>query len=106
MREFNALELSTYLHSCETTPLLLDVRQPWEFDVCKIDNSVLLPMAQVPERISSLDATREIVVICHHGIRSRRVGHFLKQSGFDKIINLSGGVDQWAKTVDNKMSTY
>jgi rhodanese-related sulfurtransferase len=106
MRELSALELNTYLRSCESSPLLLDVRQPWEFDVCKIDNSVLLPMAQVPERIETLDSTREIVVICHHGIRSRKVGHFLKQSGFDKIINLSGGVDQWAKTVDQKMSTY
>ena len=106
MRELSALELKAYLQSCETAPFLLDVRQPWEFDVCKIDNSVLLPMAQVADNIAALDAARETVVICHHGIRSRKVGHFLKQSGFDKVINLSGGVAQWAKTVDQNMPTY
>jgi rhodanese-related sulfurtransferase len=106
MREFNASELKTYLQSCEATPLLLDVRQPWEFEVCKIEDSILMPMAQVPDNISSLDPTRETVVICHHGIRSRRVGQYLKQAGFDNVINLSGGVAQWAKTVDQDMPTY
>jgi len=106
MRELSALELKTYLQSCETSPLLLDVRQSWEYDICKIDNSILMPMTQIPDNINSLDNTRETVVICHHGIRSRRVGKFLQQSGFDKVINLSGGVAQWAKTVDQKMPTY
>jgi rhodanese-related sulfurtransferase len=106
MRELNASELKAYLQSCESTPLLLDVRQPWEFELCKIEDSILMPMAQVPDNIDSLDPTRETVVICHHGIRSRRVGQYLKQAGFDNIINLSGGVAQWAKTVDQNMPTY
>ena len=106
MRELSASELKVYLQSCESTPLLLDVRQPWEFEVCKIDDSVLMPMAQIPNNISSLDPERETVVICHHGIRSRRVGQYLQQAGFGNIINLSGGVAQWAKTVDQNMPTY
>ena len=106
MRELSALELQAHLENCETQPLLLDVRQPWEVDVCKIENSVLIPMSQVPAKIDSLDAEREIVVICHHGIRSRSVGRYLEHAGFSNIINLSGGVDQWAKTVDQQMATY
>jgi rhodanese-related sulfurtransferase len=106
MREFSALELDAYLQSSAETPLLLDVRQPWEFDICRIDNSELIPMAQIPDRISSLDPTRETVVICRHGVRSRRVGLYLEQSGFSNVINLSGGVAQWAQTVDPQMPTY
>ncbi len=106
MREFSALQLQTHLENCEIQPLLLDVRQPWELDVCKIENSVLIPMSQIPTKIDSLDAVREIVVICHHGIRSRSVGRYLEHAGFSNIINLSGGVDQWAKTVDKLMATY
>jgi rhodanese-related sulfurtransferase len=106
MRELSALELKAYLDSCENQPLLLDVRQPWEFDVCKIKNSILVPMSQIPAEIETLDLTRETVIICHHGIRSRSVGRYLEQAGFNNIINLSGGVAQWAKTVDSGMATY
>ena len=106
MREFSAEQLKTYLDTCEKQPFLLDVRQPWEFDVCKIENSVLVPMSTIPAEIESLDSDRETVVICHHGIRSRSVGRYLEQAGFNNIINLSGGMAQWAKTVDTQMATY
>ncbi len=106
MREYSALQLKAYLDSCEQQPLLLDVRQPWEFDVCKIEDSTLIPMSQISAEIEKLDLTRETVIICHHGIRSRSVGRFLEQSGFSNIINLSGGVAQWAETVDNQMAKY
>ena len=111
MREYNAQKLKAHLETSQLEsgneqPLLLDVRQPWEFDICKIADSVLIPMAQIPVEIDRLDATREIIVICHHGIRSRSVARYLERAGFDNIINLSGGVDEWAKTVDNQMATY
>lgn len=106
MRELGALELQAYLKNCEAQPLLLDVRQPWELDICKIESCVFIPMSQIPTKVDSLDAERETVVICHHGIRSRSVGRYLEHAGFSNIINLSGGVDQWAKTVDKQMATY
>jgi rhodanese-related sulfurtransferase len=106
MLELSAQELKAYLETCDEQPLLLDVRQPWEFDVCKIANSKLLPMSQITTEFSSLDSDRETVVICHHGIRSRRVGRYLEAAGFSNIINLSGGVAQWANTVDKQMDTY
>jgi len=111
MRELNAQQLKAHLETCQNetgkqAPLLLDVRQPWEYDVCNIGNSLLVPMSQIPAKVESLDPAHETIVICHHGIRSRSVGRYLEQKGFNNIINLSGGVDQWAKTVDHKMATY
>ena len=106
MREFNAAQLKQYLDTCDEQPLLLDVRQPWEYEICKIENSILIPMGQIPAELASLDQDRETVVICHHGIRSRRVGLYLEHAGFNNIINLSGGVKQWAMMVDLQMPTY
>jgi len=87
-------------------PLLLDVREPWEFQICRIDGSVSMPMNTVPERLSELDADWPIVCICHHGVRSMDVGLFLKRNGFSRVINLSGGVHAWATQVDAQMPTY
>lgn len=104
MRELDAAELEQYLES--NKPFLLDVRQPWEYDVCRLENSTLIPMGRIPSEIDMLDKDRETVVICHHGIRSRQVGYFLEQAGFSNIINLKGGVNGWAHLVDNTMATY
>ncbi len=106
MREFSATELHAYLESAPEQPLLLDVREPWEFDKARIEGSTLVPMRSVPAQLQGLDPDREIVVICHHGIRSRMVGRFLESQGFSNIINLSGGVASWASDVDRKMATY
>ena len=106
MRELEAVELKDYLESADVKPFLLDVRQPWEFDICKLDDSVLIPMSTIPANLDQLDKDQETVVICHHGVRSRRVAYYLEQAGFSNIINLKNGVDGWAKTVDTKMATY
>lgn len=111
MRELNAQQLQAHLEACQLDtekpqPLLLDVRQDWEFDICKIKNSILIPMSQIQAEIDSLDSDRETVIICHHGIRSRNVGRYLEQMGFTRLINLSGGIAQWAQTVDKHMPTY
>jgi rhodanese-related sulfurtransferase len=106
MREMPAEQLKQYLDNCSEPPLLLDVRQPWEFDVCKLEGSTLLPMSQIPSALQDLDPDRETVVICHHGIRSRSVARYLEHAGFSNVINLSDGVDGWAKSVDKTMATY
>lgn len=89
-------------------PLLLDVREPWEFQHCHIDGSVLIPMGTVPARLAELESCREtdIVVICHHGGRSAQVGYFLEHQGFSRVINLAGGVAGWAASVDPRMPQY
>lgn len=106
MREFSASQLSGYLSETDSDPLLLDVREPWEFGICHIAGSQLIPMGQIPTSLGGLDGGRETVVICHHGIRSRQVAMFLEYQGFANVINLSGGVDAWARDVDRGMATY
>ena len=106
MREFSATELRGYLKTAPAGPLLLDVREPWEFDKARIEGSVLAPMRTIPERLQDCNPEQEIVVICHHGIRSRMVGLYLENHGFSNIINLTGGVEAWAREVDPDMETY
>ena len=100
----SATQLATHLQTA--TPLLLDVREPWEFDICHIDGSINMPMAQVPQRLDELPADDEIIVICHHGIRSQQVIWFLRQQALESLVNLDGGVDAWARTVDTDMPVY
>ena len=105
-KEMSAVDLHAYLQNLTVKPLLIDVREPWEYQTCHIDNSVLIPMRQIPTALNELDPDRETVVICHHGIRSRSVSSFLSNNDFTQVINLSGGIDEWAKTVDNSMPLY
>jgi rhodanese-related sulfurtransferase len=105
MRHFRPIELKNYLDN-EKQPLLLDVREPWEFEICQIEGSRLIPMRQIPQQAAALDPNQEIVLICHHGIRSRQVGYFLENTGFTNLINLTGGVEAWAREVEPNMPTY
>jgi rhodanese-related sulfurtransferase len=87
-------------------PLLLDVREPWEYQTCRIEPSLLMPMASVPARQEELDPERPLVCICHHGARSMQVAAFLERAGFGQVINLTGGIHGWALQVDPTMPTY
>jgi rhodanese-related sulfurtransferase len=106
MREMTPDECKAYLETAPVRPLLLDVREPWEFNIVHLEDSLLMPMRQVPVEADSLDADREIIVICHHGIRSRQVALFLKARGFSNVINLRGGIDAWARHTDTSLPTY
>lgn len=104
MRHFSPSQLEEHLKA--HSPVLLDVREPWEFAICHLENSRLLPMRTIPHEITSLDRESETVVICHHGIRSRTVCEFLQHSGFADMINLDGGLDAWARQVNPSMAVY
>jgi rhodanese-related sulfurtransferase len=107
MRQISARQLSDRLNdNSRDEPILLDVREPWEFDVCRISGSKHIPMRTVPARITELDPEREVIVICHHGARSYQVGIFLERQGFSDVLNLSGGVAAWAHEVDPTMRQY
>jgi rhodanese-related sulfurtransferase len=106
MREFSPTQLRDHLQHADTDPLLLDVREPWEYRICHIEGSQLIPMGQLVNALGSLDPERETVVICHHGIRSRQVARYLDYQGFSNVINLNGGVEAWARDVDHGMATY
>jgi rhodanese-related sulfurtransferase len=87
-------------------PLLLDVREPWEFTTCRIDASQSMPMNEVPARLDELDLDAPIVCICHHGARSMQVAGFLAAHGATNVHNLTGGVAAWARQVDPAFPTY
>ena len=108
MRDLRPAELREHLESAPEPPLLIDVREPWEFAICQIPGSRLLPMGQIPAALTGgqLPREREIVVICHHGIRSRQVAMYLEYQGYARVINLQGGVEAWAREVDLEMATY
>ena len=106
MRDISPAELRDYLASSNSEPLLLDVREPWEFRICSIEGSQLIQMVQLPAALNALDPARETVVICHHGVRSRQVAMYLDYQGFSSVLNLAGGVDAWARDVDRQMPTY
>jgi rhodanese-related sulfurtransferase len=107
MKSLNARQLQARLSdSTQPVPVLLDVREPAEFAICKIPGALLMPMHTVPARLQELERAAEIVVICHHGGRSARVAMFLEQQGFSNTINLEGGVSGWASDVDPSMPRY
>ncbi|WP_310383556.1 rhodanese-like domain-containing protein [Roseateles sp.] len=91
-------------------PLLLDVREPWEAQLASIRidgvRSVLLPMGQIPARLSELEATQPVVCYCHHGVRSLQVVAFLQRAGFDCVYNLAGGIDAWSLATDPSVPRY
>ena len=86
-------------------PMLLDVREPWEFELARIEGSKLIPMSQLEERFTELDPGSETVVICHHGNRSSYVTQALQRSGFGNVLNLEGGLDAYS-FVDESVPRY
>lgn len=85
---------------------LIDVREPHEYEICKIDGSELIPLGEIKDRTSELDPDAEIVIHCHHGGRSMKAAKMLQEKGFTNVINLKGGIDEWAEKLDPKMSRY
>ena len=106
MRNLTPTELREYLSSVRNLPRLIDVREDWEYAICHITNSELIPMANLFSNPQQLDKDIEYVLICHHGIRSYHAGLFLKSQGFKELINLSGGVERWAQEVEPDMPRY
>jgi len=107
MQQIRAAELATWLADPQRpAPLLLDVRESWEIELCQIPGTHHLPMHLIPTQLEALDGTPEIVVICHHGVRSMQVALFLERQGFDGIYNLSGGIEAWANDIDPAMRRY
>jgi molybdopterin/thiamine biosynthesis adenylyltransferase/rhodanese-related sulfurtransferase len=84
---------------------VLDVREPHEYQICNI-NGYLIPLGDLPKRVSELDSSREIVAHCRSGVRSGKAVEFLQQAGFKKVHNLAGGILAWADRIDPKMPKY
>jgi rhodanese-related sulfurtransferase len=107
MQHLSATQLAAWLADPTLAkPVLLDVREPWEYQTCHIEQSIPMPMQTVPARQEELDPEAAIVCICHHGMRSAQVAAFLERNGFTNVSNLTGGVHAWAQQVDPAMPVY
>jgi rhodanese-related sulfurtransferase len=85
---------------------VLDVREPWEIEICRLDGAASIPLAALSGRLDEIPADRVLVVLCHHGMRSRHATAWLHQAGRTNAVNLAGGIDAWARRIDPSMETY
>ena len=85
---------------------LLDVREPGEYEICSLPDSKLIPLGDLTSRVHELDTADDIIVYCHHGMRSLQAARMLKGMGYKKVRNLAGGIDAWAVKFDDKMPRY
>ena len=90
--------------------MLLDVREPWELQLARIDlpgtAALHIPMNEIPQRLHELDAAQPVVCICHHGLRSAQVVAFLQHRGHARVYNLAGGLDAWSTQGDPAVARY
>lgn len=104
--EITVDELKERLASA-SAPVLLDVREPWEYEAAHIEGSTLMPMGEVPGRAhQELDEDQPIVVLCHHGVRSLSVANWLQQQGFEQAKSVRGGIDLWSQVIDRNVPRY
>ena len=85
---------------------LIDVREKWEYETAKIENSELMPLSEFNVHFPKLNPDDNLIIICHHGNRSMTVGLYLVQNGFKNVSNLDGGIDSWSQEVDPTIPTY
>ena len=106
LRQMTVQQLQEALAADAGSLRLLDVREPWEWQVARIEGSELVPMREIPARAGELDRTHPTVVICHHGMRSLQVVAFLQRQGFGNLHNLQCGTDAWARQVYPAVPVY
>jgi rhodanese-related sulfurtransferase len=107
MNNLTPAELAAWLADpARPDPVLLDVREPWEFQTCHIPGTRHVPMRELPARLAELEPGADVVAICHHGARSLQAALFLARQGFARVHNLAGGIDAWARTLDPAMPVY
>ncbi len=104
--EISVAEASTLLRNSPDKVTLIDVREPWETEICRVAGAEFIPMRQVPEHLGSLPRNRQLLVMCHHGARSQRVTEFLRANGFTAATNIAGGIAAWADEIDPSLARY
>ncbi len=88
------------------TPSLLDVREPYEWAIARLPDARLVPLDALPQAVHTLDRGAELVVYCHHGMRSAAAVEWLREHGFERARNLTGGIDRWSREVDPSTRRY
>ncbi len=90
----------------DTPPTIIDVREPWEYGLAHIEPSMLIPLAELPERIERLDPAGSYALLCHHGVRSAMAANWMLQQGFQDLVNIAGGIDAWSMHVNPDILRY
>jgi len=105
--QLSPTDLAEWLRG-ENPPLLLDVREEGEHQFVALPGSTLIPLGQIPDRFREIEIwkDKDVVVYCHHGVRSLHAIGWLRQQGFTKLRNLSGGIDRWSCEVDPALPRY
>ena len=106
MQHISVSETRALLEETGRGIVLLDCREPWELEVASIAGTVNIPMSELVGRITELDAEAEIIVLCHHGIRSQSVTAYLEEQDFSHVSNMSGGIDAWSREIDSAVPRY
>jgi rhodanese-related sulfurtransferase len=88
--------------------ILLDCRERDEYELVKLTPATLIPMSELTQRVCELEAlrNRDVVVYCHHGVRSRNVANWLRKQGFGRVQSLAGGIDRWSQEIDDSLPRY
>jgi rhodanese-related sulfurtransferase len=94
------------LRTQDTAPYLLDVRTQNEYEFAQIEGAHLIPLQELAERTDEIPRDKALVIMCHHGVRSLHAAMYLETEGFSEIYNLSGGIDQWSRSVDSSVPLY
>ena len=101
--EVEVLELKKMLKNNEV--VLLDVREPYEIEICNVKGSLFIPMNEIPQNIEQLDKEKRYAVMCHSGVRSLYVSNYLNSLGYS-TLNVVGGIERWAIDLDKNMKQY
>jgi rhodanese-related sulfurtransferase len=105
--EIAPLDVAARIQSGEADLILLDVREPWEFQTAQIGGSRPMPMGEIPSRVfQELDPEAHIITVCHSGVRSLNVAVWMRNQGFEKVQSLIGGIDAWSREVDKSVPRY
>jgi rhodanese-related sulfurtransferase len=86
--------------------LFVDVREKWEYETSRIEGSVLIPLREIPANLQQLAGAREVVLFCHHGMRSLDAAAWLRSQGVEGAQSMSGGIDRWTTEVDPRVPRY
>jgi adenylyltransferase/sulfurtransferase len=105
VQQLSPSEVAARLAS-DTPPVILDVREQWEYDLAHLADSTLIPLNTIPTQGKALDPSLEYAVLCHHGMRSEMAANWLAQNGFSRLINIDGGIDAWSLEVDASVPRY
>uniref|UniRef100_UPI00404AD715 HesA/MoeB/ThiF family protein n=1 Tax=Cephaloticoccus sp. TaxID=1985742 RepID=UPI00404AD715 len=93
-------------NAADDTVVLIDVREPFEVELCRVEIARHIPMRQVPEQLDELSKDHHLLIMCHHGGRSQRVAEFLRAQGYPAVTNVAGGIDAWAVEIDSTLTRY